>query len=117
MLDWNKVCPHTKDEEVFVFGNPPYLGSRNQDKTQKKDMEIVFRKEFGSLDYIAAWFYKGGDYIRNTKAQCAFVSTNSICQGLQVALLWKRVLTGGGKGARVRPSRAGGSRPAIIFSV
>ena len=95
LLDWNEVCPHTKDEEVFVFGNPPYLGSRNQDKTQKKDMEVVFGKEFGSLDYIAAWFYKGGNYIRNTKAQCAFVSTNSICQGLQVALLWKRVLTGG----------------------
>lgn len=91
-LDWEVVCPHGKEEEVFVFGNPPYLGSRNQEKCQKEDMEHVFKSEFGSLDYIACWFYKGGKYIENTKAQCAFVTTNSICQGLQVALLWKRVL-------------------------
>lgn len=52
-MDWKEVCPHTADEEVFVFGNPPYLGSRNQDKEQKYDMKAVFRKDFGSLDYIA----------------------------------------------------------------
>lgn len=91
-LDWDVVCPHTKAEEVFVFGNPPYLGSRNQEKCHKEDMEYVFKSEFGSLDYIACWFYKGGKYIDGTMAQCAFVTTNSICQGLQVALLWKRVL-------------------------
>lgn len=94
-MDWKEVCPHTADEEVFVFGNPPYLGSRNQDKEQKYDMKAVFRKDFGSLDYIACWFYKGAKYIENPKAECAFVTTNSICQGLQVALLWKRVLQNG----------------------
>lgn len=94
-MDWKEVCPHTADEEVFVFGNPPYLGSRNQDKEQKYDMKAVFRKDFGSLDYIACWFYKGAKYIENSKAECAFVTTNSICQGLQVALLWKRVLQNG----------------------
>lgn len=94
-LDWDVVCPHTKDEEVFVFGNPPYLGSRRQDNAQKKDMEIVFKKEFGELDYIACWFMLGAMYIRGTMAKYAFVSTNSICQGLQVALLWKRVLKAG----------------------
>lgn len=91
-LDWNEVCPHTPEEEVFVFGNPPYLGSRRQDESQKNDMKIVFKKDFGELDYIACWFMIGAKYIKDTKAKYAFVSTNSICQGLQVALLWKRVL-------------------------
>ena len=91
-LDWNVVCPHTKDEEVFVFGNPPYLGSRRQDSGQKKDMELVFKEDYGELDYIACWFMLGARYINSSKAKYAFVSTNSICQGLQVALLWKRIL-------------------------
>ena len=94
-IDWNKVCPHTKDEEVFVFGNPPYLGSRRQDASQKKDMEIVFKEDFGELDYIACWFILAGQYIKGTHTKFAFVTTNSICQGLQVALLWKRVLVHG----------------------
>lgn len=94
-LVWEEVCPHTADEEVFVFGNPPYLGSRNQDKEQKDDMKAVFREDFGNLDYIACWFYKGAKYIENSQAECAFVTTNSICQGLQVALLWKRILRNG----------------------
>ncbi len=94
-LDWEEVCPHTPEEEVFVFGNPPYLGSRHQELSQKKDMEYVLYSDFGSLDYIACWLYKGGKFIEVSKAQCAFVTTNSICQGLQVALLWKRVLKNG----------------------
>ena len=94
-LDWNTVCPHAKEEEVFVFGNPPYLGSRRQDANQKKDMEIVFKEDFGELDYIACWFMVGAKYIKGTQAKYSFVSTNSICQGLQVALLWKRVLKDG----------------------
>jgi hypothetical protein len=91
-IDWNTVCPHTPYEEVYIFGNPPYLGSRRQDESQKKDMEQVFKNDFGELDYIACWFMIGAKYIKGTKAKYAFVSTNSICQGLQVALLWKRVL-------------------------
>ena len=94
-IDWNEVCPHTPEEEVFVFGNPPYLGSRRQDSSQKKDMELIFKYDFGELDYIACWFMVGAQYIKRTRAKYAFVSTNSICQGLQVALLWKRVLKDG----------------------
>lgn len=90
-LDWNMVCPHTSDEEVLVFGNPPYLGSRRQDVEQKGDMETIFKKDFGELDYIACWFMLGAKYIKDSKSRYAFVSTNSICQGLQVALLWKRI--------------------------
>jgi len=90
--DWNKVCPHKKDEEVYVMGNPPYIGSRRQDDGQKHDMELVFHENFGSLDYIACWFMLGSLYIKGTQAKFAFVSTNSICQGLQVSLLWPRIL-------------------------
>lgn len=93
-LDWNTVCPHTPEEEVFIFGNPPYLGSSMQDESQKADLEYVCGKfqNYKNLDYIANWFYLGSSYIRESKAKCAFVSTNSICQGEQVQLLWPNVL-------------------------
>lgn len=92
-MDWEVVCPHTKDEEVFVFGNPPYLGSRNQDADQKADMHLIFNDRGKSLDYICCWFEKGNRFIHNyPKAKFAFVSTNSICQGEQVALLWESIL-------------------------
>ena len=92
-LDWNEVCPHTKDEEVFVFGNPPYLGSRNQTTSQKKDMDTVLAniESYRRLDYISIWFYKGALYILNSQAEFAFVSTNSICQGEQL-ILWDKML-------------------------
>ena len=93
-VDWNVVCPHTKEEEVFVLGNPPYLGARLQDEGQKADMECVFSniRGFNNLDYIASWFYNGAQYIKGSKVRIAFVSTNSICQGEQVSLLWPYVL-------------------------
>ncbi len=96
-IDWNEVCPHTPEEEVFVFGNPPYLGSSMQDESQKADLEYVCGKfqNYKNLDYIANWFYLGTLYIRGTKAKCAFVSTNSICQGDSVALLWPNVFNNG----------------------
>ena len=81
-MDWKEVCPHTAEEEVFVFGNPPYLGSKLQSTEQKKDISIAFGslKNSKILDYIAIWFYEASKYIQGTKAQYAFVSTNSICQ-------------------------------------
>ncbi|MGQ4002026.1 N-6 DNA methylase [Francisellaceae bacterium CB299] len=91
-LDWEEVCPKNNDDEIYLLGNPPYLGSRNQDKSQKDDMQFVFEKDYKSLDYIACWFYLGSKYIRGINAKCAFVSTNSIAQGEQVALTWPRVL-------------------------
>ena len=89
-LDWNTVCPHTKDEEVFVFGNPPYLGSRNQEEIHKQDIEYIFNgfQSYRDLDYVACWFYKGSLYINGSVAKAAFVSTNSITQGEQVPMLW-----------------------------
>lgn len=89
-MDWEVVCPHTKDEEVFVFGNPPYLGSSLQDVSQKNDMKYVFGDNNGwkKLDYICNWFFLGSLYCKCAKSKCAFVSTNSITQGEQVAILW-----------------------------
>ena len=93
-MDWEVVCPHTKDEEVFVFGNPPYLGSKLQTKEQKEDISYVFGKLKNSkiLDYISIWFYLGAKYIHESKAKYAYVSTNSICQGEQVSVLWPQIL-------------------------
>lgn len=89
-LDWETVCPHAATEEVYVMGNPPYLGSSMQDNEQKKDLASVCGhfQNYKNLDYIASWFYSGAKYILNSKSKCAFVSTNSICQGEQVSLLW-----------------------------
>jgi hypothetical protein len=94
-LDWSKVCPNKGSHEVFVLGNPPYQGFKNQSENQKKDMAAVLGeiKGFKSLDYIAIWFFKAAKFIeRNGGA--SFVSTNSISQGTQVELIWPSVLEG-----------------------
>jgi len=89
-LDWEIVCPKKENDEIYILGNPPYQGSRKQDKTQKDDLIFVLSKlpKYKDLDYISAWFYKGALFIKNSNAKLAFVSTNSICQGEQVSLLW-----------------------------
>lgn len=89
-LDWDTACPHEKEEEVFVFGNPPYLGTKWQNEIQKSDIDLVMPNNQlrRSLDYISCWFYLAAKYIAGTKAKSAFVSTNSICQGEQVPALW-----------------------------
>lgn len=90
--DWNQVCPHTPDEEVYVFGNPPYLGSNMHSDEQRDEMTAIFETDaLNRLDYIGSWFMLGARYIKNTKAKCAFVSTNSITQGVQVPFLWKKI--------------------------
>ncbi|UOE40322.1 class I SAM-dependent DNA methyltransferase [Chryseobacterium suipulveris] len=93
-MDWEKVCPRKENDEIYVIGNPPYLGARVQDALQKEDIEINFKKEKGvnNLDYISIWFYKGAKFIEEFNAELAFVSTNSVCQGEQVSLLWPRIL-------------------------
>ena len=92
-LDWNTICPHTPEDEVYIMGNPPYLGSKLQDESQKEDMKFAMQGTDAAktVDYIAAWFWKGAKYIRGTKAKYAFVTTNSISQGEQVAMLWKPI--------------------------
>lgn len=94
-VDWNAVCPITEKDEVYVIGNPPYLGARLQDAEQKKDMKIVFngKNGYNNMDYISCWFFKAKDYLKGFNAKCAFVTTNSICQGEQVALMWPAILS------------------------
>lgn len=90
--NWKEVCPIGKDDEIYIIGNPPYYGSRKQKQEQKDDLKFVFQNDYKSLDYISAWFYKGAEYILGFNAKCAFVSTNSICQGLLVPITWNRIL-------------------------
>jgi hypothetical protein len=74
----------------YIIGNPPFIGKKEQKPEQKADMELIFAnaKGTGVLDYVTAWYIKAAQYIQNTKIKVAFVSTNSICQGEQVGLLW-----------------------------
>ncbi len=115
-LDWLSVCPPTgtgvkfnaddlfstpldqaqidfenEGGETYVCGNPPYKGGTEQTPEQKADMGAVFSQwtdSWKSLDYVSGWFFKFAEYARSTSAKCAFVATNSVAQGEQVARLW-----------------------------
>ncbi|WP_010664842.1 class I SAM-dependent DNA methyltransferase [Marinilabilia salmonicolor] len=91
-LNWDEVCPKSQEDEVFVLGNPPYRGFSQQSTDQKSDLNYILGSTT-KLDYIACWFILGSKYIgAHPKTSLAFVSTNSITQGEQVALLWPFVL-------------------------
>ncbi|MFV0540124.1 MAG: class I SAM-dependent DNA methyltransferase [Aestuariibaculum sp.] len=92
--NWNEVCPITDKDEVYVIGNPPYLGARYQQAEHREDIALVLGSynNYKRLDYITCWFHKGAEYIKANNAKCAFVSTNSICQGEQVAPIWSKIL-------------------------
>ena len=94
-LDWNQVCPKGGEDEVYIIGNPPFLGTLGRSEEQKADMQAVFDgfKALGYLDYVACWFWKGAQYIQQSKAELALVSTNSICQGEQVSTLWPAIFS------------------------
>lgn len=122
-LDWLSICPPTgkavklagddlfstpldqaeidfenEGGETYICGNPPYLGSTRQSKEQKSDLEAIFAhrvKSWKSLDYVAGWFMKAADYGMHTPCTAAFVSTNSICQGQQVPILWPAIFKTG----------------------
>ena len=94
-LDWQAVCPNDGEQEIYVVGNPPFGGSGNRSDEQTADMEKVFVgfKKFKFLDFVTAWFWKGANYLKNShdkgsQAKMALVSTNSIAQGEQVAMLF-----------------------------
>lgn len=94
--DWESVCPKKPDDEIYIIGNPPYLGSNLHTDEQRQEMQNVFGTEsLDRLDYIGTWFLLATNYIQNTKIKCAFVSTNSITQGVQVPILWTRIFEKG----------------------
>lgn len=88
-MDWNELID--SDELNYIMGNPPFVGLSLRNKEQQKDMDIVFsdNSKAGRLDYVAAWYKKAAQYIKNTKIECSFVSTNSIIQGEQAPILWQ----------------------------
>ena len=93
-LDWASVVPVEKLS--YIMGNPPFVGYSLQTKSQKEDILSVFldekgkpTKTAGKLDYVSAWFYKAAQLISGTPTRAALVATNSVCQGEQVAALWK----------------------------
>jgi len=92
-LDWEEVCPKVDDVEVFVLGNPPYLGASLQSNEQKKDMAVAFSGISGhkNLDYIAVWFLKASAYICDSSSRFAFVVTNSLFQGEQIIVLYPQL--------------------------
>jgi putative DNA (cytosine-5-)-methyltransferase len=123
-LNWLAICPpngttvkHTADDlfatpleqseidfeneggETYICGNPPYLGSTWQSSEQKADLQATFAhrcKNWKSLDYVAGWFIKAADYMQQDEnSATAFVSTNSICQGQQVPILWPLLFASG----------------------
>lgn len=122
-LDWLSICPPTgtgvkfhaddlfqqpldqaqidfenEGGETYICGNPPYLGSTWQSTEQKEDLQRIFEgrtKSWKSLDYVAGWFMKAADYGLHTPTVSAFVSTNSICQGQQVPILWPLIFKSG----------------------
>lgn len=122
-LDWLSICPPTgtgvklqgddlfstpqeqaqidfenEGGETYICGNPPYLGSKWQSEDQKNELKAIFdhrTKNWKILDYVAGWFMKAADYGVHTNAVAAFVSTNSICQGQQVPILWPLIFKTG----------------------
>ena len=112
-MDWKSVLPPSDD--VKILGNPPFVGARLMTPAQKEDLKAAFGpdipqnqvqtfdgtaqfngtkkydgwKNLGNLDYVTGWYKKAADYMENTTIHAAFVSTNSITQGEQVAILWK----------------------------
>ena len=122
-LDWLSICPPTgtgvkhhaadlfhtpldqaqidfenEGGETYICGNPPYLGSKWQTEEHKADLKAIFDgrvKNWKSLDYVAGWFTKAADYATHTNAVAAFVSTNSLCQGQQVPILWPLIFRTG----------------------
>lgn len=99
-LEQTEIDFENEGGETFICGNPPYLGSTWQTPEQKADLQGIFAhrcKNWKSLDYVAGWFMKAADFATQTQAAAAFVSTNSICQGQQVPILWPQVFGTGNR--------------------
>lgn len=97
-VNWDNFCHKRKDSEVYVVSNPPYLGSRNMEAHHKADMKEIFSgatTKFNSFDYVCAWFYKAAKYCNSSSVKVAFVSTNSIAQGLHSSTFWPLLLKNG----------------------
>lgn len=93
-IDWNEVVP--KEKLNYIMGNPPFVGYSLQSKEQKEDIVSLYvdekgkpYKTAGKIDYVSGWYWKAAELMQNDSIRTAFVSTNSITQGEQVAGVWK----------------------------
>ena len=96
-MDWSDLAP--KGELSYILGNPPYVGYTYQSKVQKEDIGLTCLDKsgkpirgVGKMDYVAAWFYRAAKYMQGTQIRAAFVSTNSIMQGEQLAAMWRPLI-------------------------
>ncbi|MBO6020864.1 MAG: N-6 DNA methylase [Aeriscardovia sp.] len=102
-MDWSDVVIPSSD--LYVFGNPPFVGDYNKSREQQEEMRSIFTNLSSSeLDYCAAWYYKSAKFLNASGAQFAFVSTNSITQGAQVRDLFKPIFDLGWKISFAYPS-------------
>lgn len=96
-IDWNDIIPAS--QLSYIMGNPPFVGYTYQDEEQKEDIKNIWvdekgrlYKACGKLDYVSCWYFKAAQYMQRTSIRAAFVSTNSITQGEQVASVWKPIM-------------------------
>lgn len=91
-VNWEEVIPST--ECSYIIGNPPFIGAKIMSKEQRNDIKKIFSEfnKAGEFDYVTAWYKLACDYMENTQIKCAFVSTNSICQGQHVITFWKYII-------------------------
>ncbi len=108
LIDWHNLFYSTTEQSEsselqprlpdYIMGNPPFIGARMATVEQKQDLINVFGtkwKNIGNLDYVCGWYKKAADFMRGTAIKTALVSTNSICQGEQVANLWEPLMQDG----------------------
>ena len=100
LLDWDTFCPKT-NVKVFIVGNPSYKGAHTLSAAQQHEVQSALSEEIangfkaGELDYAAAYFYKATRYIAGTDGGFAFVTTNSLTQGIHVPTLWPMLFSHG----------------------
>ena len=96
-IDWETIVP--KNELNYIMGNPPFVGARLMNEEQKDDVISVWGniKNIGNVDYVSCWYKKSADMMKYTNIRTALVSTNSITQGEQVAIMWKPLMEMGVK--------------------
>ena len=95
-IDWEEIVPKTISSRIYICGNPPFVGARlmDQGSQQKLEVQDTFGniKDVQDLDYVTCWYKIAAKYIQGTDFEVCFVSTNSICQGSQVPILWNVLL-------------------------
>ena len=90
-MNWNEIVPNTDCN--YIMGNPPFIGMKEMTNNNKDDMKLVIPiDKFKQMDYVASWYFKSAEYMKNTNMEAAFVSSNSIVQGEQALTIWPNLL-------------------------